>query len=205
MEVWKAVKDYEGLYEVSNLGRIRSVSRIIKKGCWKGYDKLIESKILSPSINNSGYKIINLSKPNHKAICRSIHRLVAEAFIPNPNNLTDVNHKDEDKMNNNVENLEWLTHKENMNWGEIGKKISISLSSKTEDDLLCARFARGWMPDLFRLKKRYEIIYKGISYSSREEAAEGLNKSRARITQLVKEGKAIEKIYYTQELNYKKI
>lgn len=201
MEVWKAVKDYEGLYEISNLGRIRSVSRVIRWGSGKGYDKLIESRILSPSINNSGYEIIILNKPNHKTICRTIHRLVAEAFIPNPNNLTDVNHKDENKKNNMVENLEWLTHKDNMNWSETSKKISAAHRSKTEDDLLCARFARGWMPDLFRLKKRCEIIYKGISYSSREEAAASLNKSRARITQLVKEGKAIEKIYYTQELN----
>lgn len=201
MEVWKAVKDYEGLYEVSNLGRIRSVSRVIRWGRGKGYDKLIEGRILSPSTNNSGYEIIILNKPNHKTICRTIHRLVAEAFIPNPNNLTDVNHKDEDKMNNNVENLEWMTHKDNMNWGETSKKISTTHRSKTDDDLLCARFARGWMPDLFRLKKRCEIIHNGISYSSREEAAERLNKTRSRITQLVREGKAIEKIYYTQELN----
>lgn len=203
MEVWKAVKDYEGLYEVSNLGRIRSVSRVIRWGRGKGYDKLIEGRILSPSINNSGYEIIILNKPKHKTICRTIHRLVAEAFIPNPNNLTDVNHKDEDKMNNNVENLEWMTHKDNMNWGETSKKISESLSSKTEDDLLCARFARGWMPDLFRLKKRCGIICDGAYYSSREEAAGGLNRTRATITRLVREGKAIEKIYYTQELNYK--
>ena len=203
MEVWRAVKDYEGLYEVSNLGRIRSVPRTVRVGKGKGYERLIESKILSPSINGSGYKIIILKKPNHKVICRTIHRLVAEAFIPNPNNLTDVNHKDEDKMNNNVENLEWMAHKDNMNWGEVRKKISIALSSKAGAGLLCARFARGWMPNLFRIKKRCEIIYNGVSYSSREEAAEKLNRSRARITQLVDEGKAIEKVYYTQELNYK--
>ena len=203
MEVWKAVKDYEGLYEVSNLGRIRSVPRTVRVGKGKGYERLIESKILSPSINGSGYKIIILKKPNHKVICRTIHRLVAEAFIPNPNNLSDVNHKDEDKMNNNVENLEWMAHKDNMNWGEVGKKISAALSSKAGAGLLCARFARGWMPNLFRVKKRYEIIHNGVSYSSREEAAEKLNKSRARISQLVDEGKAIEKVYYTQELNYK--
>ena len=203
MEVWKAVKDYEGLYEVSNLGRIRSVSRTVRTGNGKGYERLIESKILSPSINGSGYKIIILKKPNHKVICRTIHRLVAEAFIPNPNNLTDVNHKDEDKMNNNVDNLEWMTHKDNMNWGEVRKKISIALRSEAGADLLCARFARGWMPNLFRIKKRCEIIHNGVSYSSREEAAEKLNRSRARISQLVDEGKAIEKVYYTQELNYK--
>ena len=203
MEIWRAVKNYEGLYEISNLGRIRSVSRTVRCGCGKGYDKLIESRILSPSINNSGYKIIILKKPNHKVICKPIHRLVAEAFIPNPNNLTDVNHKDEDKMNNNVENLEWMAHKDNMNWGEVGKKISAAHRSKTEDDFLCARFARGWMPNLFRVKKRCEIIYNGVSYSSREEAAERLNRSRSRISQLVDEGKAIVKVYYTQELNYK--
>ena len=203
MEVWRAVKDYEGLYEVSNLGRIRSVPRTVRVGKGKGYERLIESKILSTSINNSGYKIIILKKPNHKVICRTIHRLVAETFIPNPNNLSDVNHKDENKMNNNVENLEWMTHKDNMNWGETGKKISITLRSEAGTDLLCARFARGWMPNLFRIKKRYEIIHNGVSYSSREEAAEKLNRSRARISQLVDEGKAIEKVYYTQELNYK--
>lgn len=203
MEVWRAVKDYEGLYEVSNLGRIRSVSRTVRVGKGKGYERLVESKILSTPINGSGYKIIVLNKPNSKPVCKPIHRLVAEAFIPNPNNLTDVNHKDEDKMNNNVENLEWMSHKENMNWGEVRKKISIAMSSKAGAGWLCARFARGWMPKLFRVKKRYEIIHNGVSYSSREEAAEKLNRSRARITQLVDEGKAIEKVYYTQELNYK--
>lgn len=200
MEFWKAVKDYEGQYEISNLGRVRSVSRTVRAGKGKGYKRLVESKILSSSINNSGYKIIVLNKPNSKPVCKPIHRLVAEAFILNPNNLTDVNHKDEDKMNNNVDNLEWMAHKDNMNWGEVGKKISAAHRLKTEDDLLCARFARGWMPNLFRIKKRCEIIHNGVSYSSREEAAERLNKSRSRISQLVDEGKAIEKIYYTQEL-----
>lgn len=103
-EFWKDVVGYEGLYQVSNFGRVITL-----------YEKPY-IKILSDSINSGGYCQITLHKNNNK-ITNRIHRLVAEAFIPNPNNLPHVNHKDEIKTNNFVNNLEWCTHEYNMNYG----------------------------------------------------------------------------------------
>ena len=103
MEEWRAVPGYEGLYEVSNTGNVKS---------------LIKNKIIKGFINRSGYRLVGLSKNGiRKKI--TIHRLVAQVFIENPDNLPEVNHKDEDKTNNNVDNLEWCDRKYNNNYGTV--------------------------------------------------------------------------------------
>lgn len=109
MEKWKDIKGYEGLYKVSNLGRVKSLERFDRIG------RKIEGKILK-AIKDKGYLFVHLYKDKTKKKCR-IHRLVAETFIPNPLNKETVNHKDENKENNNVENLEWMTVSENLNYG----------------------------------------------------------------------------------------
>lgn len=96
MEEWKQVIGYEGLYEVSNTGKVKNAQT--------------GREIAIGYVN--GYKRVNLWK-NNKYKTKRIHRLVAEAFIPNPENKRTVNHKDGDKLNNNVNNLEWATHSEN--------------------------------------------------------------------------------------------
>ena len=101
MEEWRAVPGYEGLYEVSNMGNVRNVRR---------------NKLLRLLKTNNGYIRVFLCKNGIKTGFQ-VHRLVSEAFIPNPNNLPQVNHKDEDKTNNNVDNLEWCTAKYNLNYG----------------------------------------------------------------------------------------
>ena len=113
MEEWRDIKGYEGLYQVSSLGRVKSLK--------DSHDNYRE-KILKPG-NVRGYLHVNLYKDTKRKTYR-IHRLVAEAFISNPNNYEEVNHKDEDKTNNCVSNLEWCTREYNMSYGTINKRIS---------------------------------------------------------------------------------
>lgn len=110
-EIWKDVVGYDGLYLVSNLGRIKSKERIVKNSHGK---RLVKEKILSTFISNSGYYAIVLHKTRPIFKLNYIHRLVANAFIPNENNLEQVNHIDGNKLNNNVFNLEWCSRSENM-------------------------------------------------------------------------------------------
>lgn len=106
-EEWKDVKGYEGIYQISSYGRVKSTRR---RGSQGGILKLSLDK------KNTGYFKIRLCKSNHyKSFF--IHRLVAQAFIANPNNYPQVNHKDENRQNNNVDNLEWCTNKYNSNYG----------------------------------------------------------------------------------------
>ena len=118
METWKAIAGYEGIYEVSDLGRIKSL-------------KYGKEKILKPGKNHGGYLHVNLCKDG-KVEQPKIHRLVAEAFIPNPNNLETVNHKDEVKTNNVASNLEWMSQKDNNNYGTHNKRVAESLSKKVQ-------------------------------------------------------------------------
>ena len=101
-EIWKPVKNYENLYEVSNTGKIKSLS----------YNHCKTQKIMKPTINSAGYYKVELYK-NGKSNIFYVHRLVSESFIENPNNYPCVNHIDCDKTNNNVYNLEWVTYKQN--------------------------------------------------------------------------------------------
>jgi len=111
-EAWRPVVSFEGLYEISNKGNIRSVTRsVFHSGNGRGH--LLIGKQLSARINNYGYVSTRLNKSG-KTFTRFIHRLLAEAFIPNPENKKCVNHKDGNKLNNALDNLEWLSHQENM-------------------------------------------------------------------------------------------
>ena len=113
-EIWRPVVGYEGLYEVSSYGRVRSLDRYVKSKS-ESY-RLTKGKVLSGSITKDGY-VRCLIKVNGVGRSYFVHRLVAETFIPNPDNLPQINHKDEDKTNNRVDNLEWCDPKYNMNYG----------------------------------------------------------------------------------------
>ena len=119
-EEWRTIEGYEGLYEVSNLGRVRSLDMYVK--CGYGNYRLHKGKVLSPTKDTNGYLRVVLScNGKHKSI--TVHRLVAQTFILNPDNLPEVNHKDEDKTNNNVDNLEWCNRKYNINYGSRKDKV----------------------------------------------------------------------------------
>ena len=108
IEEWKWIAGFEGLYEVSNNGNIRSVDRVQVQRSSHGtmIEKTYRGAYITPTDNGNGYLIVGLRKNGKRKSCY-VHRLVAEAFIPNPKNLGEVNHKDFNKANNIAENLEW--------------------------------------------------------------------------------------------------
>ena len=126
MEIWHDTEGYEGLYQVSNKGHVKSL-------------KWGKERILRPMINSSGYYHIGLYNDGVRKAFR-LHRLVAEAFIPNPDNLPEINHRDENKKNNCVENLEWCDRGYNINYGTRNERVSrkILQYSKSGD------FIREW-------------------------------------------------------------
>lgn len=116
MEIWKDVSEYDG-YQVSNLGRVKSLN----------YNKTGVEKILKPIMSNR-YLSVHLWKDG-KAKMRRVHRIVAEAFLDNPDNLPQINHKNEIKTDNRVENLEWCDGLYNHRYGTINERISKSLTN----------------------------------------------------------------------------
>lgn len=117
--MWKTIKGYEGYYEVSDAGEVRSLDRYVENasGMHKGMRRLLKGKDMKQSESvgsgrNSGYLVVNLRK-NHTSKVATIHKLVADAFIPNPLCLPTINHIDGNKHNNRVSNLEWVSYSEN--------------------------------------------------------------------------------------------
>lgn len=146
VEVWKDIRGYENLYQSSTFGRARSLDNY-RKGR-NGSLRFCKGKILKPSTDKDGYLLVGLCK-NGKQKTYKVHRLVAEAFIPNPNNLPQVNHKDENKQNNFVSNLEWCSAKYNSNYGTAiqrssEKKINGKKSKTVLQYTLDGQFVREW-------------------------------------------------------------
>lgn len=110
-EEWRPIKGFEGKYEVSNLGRIRSLN-------YRGIGKV---QVLKLAANKDNYLLVDLCREGKKKTYQ-VHRLVAEAFIPNPNNLPCVNHLNEQKQDNRASNLEWCDHKYNNNYGSHNER-----------------------------------------------------------------------------------
>ena len=111
MEQWKDIQGYENLYQISNTGRVKSLPR------YDDYGRFYPEKILKPEKLRKGYLRVKLGSRKDSFEKIMVHRLVAMAFIPNPDNLPQINHKNEDKSDNRVENLEWCDNSYNHNYG----------------------------------------------------------------------------------------
>lgn len=140
-EIWKDIKGYEGLYQVSNLGKVRSMDRWVAH---KGNSKVfVVGKLIKLQTKKNGYIRVDLSK-NHKHKHYAVHRLVAQAFIPNPDNLPQVNHKDEDKTNNRVDNLEWCDNHYNITYSTPQQRYYRGMCRKVYQYTLDGEFIREW-------------------------------------------------------------
>lgn len=155
-EVWKDIPGYEKIYQVSNLGRVKSLN----------YRRTKKEKLLQFAEYRNNYFFVDLSK-NGVTKQIMVHRLVAQAFVPNPKNKTQVNHIDGDKHNNRVENLEWTTARENMNHSRyvLGN---------------CAENA---------LKKKIKCVETGQIFESAHEASRVMKIGRANICKAARIGK----------------
>ena len=142
-EIWCPIKGYEGQYQVSDKGMVRSL-------------KFGKERILKPRRNPQGYLLVCLCKNGEIKQCL-VHRLVAQAFIPNTNNLPEVNHKDEDKTNNSVMNLEWCDSKYNINYGTRNQRVSEKHSKSVLQYTKSGEFVREW--------KSMNDVQRNLNYS----------------------------------------
>lgn len=163
LEEWRDIEGFENLYQVSNLGNVKSLSHDVNRS--NGTVQHFKEKILHPGNMTSGYRFVGLTR---NKVCKNfgVHRLVANAFIPNPNNFSDINHKDGNKINNNVSNLEWVTRSENLkhavdiglvkNQCKICRKVIVKCNEKIvtfetmKDCCNFFGFKKGWLHNLIR-------------------------------------------------------
>lgn len=175
MENWKDIKGYEGFYQVSDLGRVKSLERDVfnQHGT---VNRHIEEKILVPVSSNRGYSFVNLHK-NGKSKIILVHRLVAMAFIENPENKPQVNHIDEVKTNNAVFNLEWCDCQYNINYGtRTERMLQNRRSFKLENNPRAKAVFCEELNKKFDCAKRAEEEL-GISVSSICQACKGKTKT----------------------------
>ena len=157
METWKNIKGYEGLYQVSNMGRVKSL-------------KLNKERILKPGMDRGGYLLVWLHAGGKRKTLK-VHRLVCEAFHDNPNNKSDVNHINEDKTDNRACNLEWCTRRENVNHGTRNERSAKALSKPICQYTLDEKIVKTWA-SLTEVKRQT-----GFGQSHISEVANGNRKT----------------------------
>lgn len=155
-EIWKPIKGWEGLYEISSHGRVRSLDRLLKNR----YAKYVrKGRILKQSFDTNGYLFVSLRNKTHKKNCL-VHRLVAQAFIPNPNEKEEVNHISGNKTENRVTNLKWATRSEIQIYRNrvLGKHSSFW---ETKRAIRCIELEREW-ESIMEASKELKIGRTGI-------------------------------------------
>lgn len=148
-EIWKDIEGYEGLYQISNKGRVKSFHG--------------KGRIMKLGTHPLGYKLATLTKDGEQNT-KQVHRLVAQAFIPNPENLPVINHKDENPSNNNVKNLEWCTQKYNLNYGTCQERKE---KTRAENK---ARKELGWLAKFDLLTNEIVDVFKDEFDAAQEQA-----------------------------------
>lgn len=166
-EVWLDIKDFEGFYQVSNCGRIRSKTRISNSSkSGKSYKRILNSRIIRPNFTRGSYMSVGLHK-NGKAKTMSLHRLVAAAFLENPDNLPEVNHIDSNPINNHVENLEWCSTLDNrlhaMEFGKWNFKGEKAVFSKLTNEKVLTIRANIENKSIAKLAAEFGVTRKCIS------------------------------------------
>lgn len=173
MEVWKPIKDFEGYYEASSYGNIKSLDRYKDD---KGTPVFIKGRIMKPFYQRDGYLLVDLYKDG-VSYTKLVHRIIAETFIDNPNNLPCVNHKDEVKDNNNVANLEWCDYSYNNSYGT---KIARILATKKGESYPEDRY-HGYK--IYAYDKKGELVG---TYNSINEASRQLGVKRTTISEALR-------------------
>lgn len=140
METWKNIKGYEGLYQVSNMGRVKSLERKVTKG---DGERTVKERILKPCMDRGGYLLVVLYAGGKRKTLK-VHRLVCEAFHDNPDSKPDVNHINEDKTDNRACNLEWSTRRENLNYGTRNERSAKALSKSVGQYTLHGELIKIW-------------------------------------------------------------
>ena len=146
-EIWKDIEGYEGLYQVSNMGRVKSLN----------YRRTGKEEILKGVDYGEGYLYVSLWKNGKVKQCR-INRLVAQAFLENPQNLPEVNHKNEDKNDNSIENLEWCSKSYNINYGTRNKKAGKKLTGKKHSEEHNKKIGKKLSKPVFSVDKESGLI-----------------------------------------------
>lgn len=173
-EIWKQVQSFEGYYEVSSLGRVRSIERIDSNG------KVVPQRVLKGQTDKDGYLLVGLHK-NGKRVTRRVHRLVASAFIPNKNRLPQINHIDKNKKNNCVGNLEWCDNKYNQYYDGTFIKANMATSTPVvalKDNEIVHMFKSMNEAGRYFGKKNGVLIQRCINHEKGYKTAYGYHWSR---------------------------